>query len=251
MNEELTARQKEAIFEKGYIKVPGLVSQKRINVALRAINYSIGKGLDPKDVERFRASSFCPELQGTPPIADLLYETGLLKLAESATERGKLKIAGSGQIALRFPVMEYPGDPHPHLDGMYRPNNTVRKGTIFSFTLLAGVFLSDVPNRFWGNFTVWPGTHRSFEKYFKQHGASSLLKGMPKIQMPEPEQILARAGDVILCHYQLAHTVVINVSPYIRYAVFFRLMHQEHEKNRTEVFTNIWLEWMGIRERNN
>src|SRR5262245_9973040 len=158
----LTKKQKEEIFENGYTVLPGAARQKLINVALRAINHSISKGIDPKNVEKFRATSYCPELIGHPVITDLLYDTGLLEAAESATERGKLGLAGGGQIALRFPAMEYPGDPHPHIDGMYRPKNRVQKGTIFSFTALAGVFLSDTPNEYWGNFTVWPKTHRLF-----------------------------------------------------------------------------------------
>jgi hypothetical protein len=53
---------------------------------------------------------------------------------------------------------------------------------------------------------------------------------------------------VILCHYQLAHTVAVNVSPYVRYAVFFRLRHVNHDKNNPKVFTDMWMEWPGMKE---
>jgi hypothetical protein len=242
----LTKKQKEEIFENGYVVLPGVARQKLINVALRAINHSISKGIDPKQVEKFRATSYCPELIGHHVITDLLYDTGLFDAAESATEKGKLGLIGGGQIALRFPAMEYPGQPHPHIDGMYRPKNQVRKGSIFSFTALAGVFLSDTPNEYWGNFTVWPKTHRLFADYFAKHGPKSLLKGLPKVKMPAPVQIVGKAGDAILCHYQLAHTAVLNVSPYIRYAVFFRLRHSDHDAHGESVFTDIWQDWKGI-----
>ncbi len=244
---ELTPQQKLEFVKNGYVKIPGVVSQKRINVALRAINHSIGRGIDPKQVSTFRADSYCPELRGKAPITDLLFATPLWQIAESLTGKGTLRVDGGGQIAVRFPVMQEPGELHPHIDGMYTPGNKVAKGTIFSFTMLAGVFLSDIPNRFWGNFTVWPGTHLSFEKYFRQHGVESLRKGLlPKIRMPQPVQILARAGDVILAHYQTAHTVVVNVSPYIRYAVFFRLTCKDHRSRR--FFTDLWLEWPGLKD---
>lgn len=245
---ELTRQQKEEFFKNGFVKIPRVIPERNLNVALRAINHSVGSGMNQRDIPDFRANSFCPELRNRGPITDLLIETPLWKLVESATEPGKIKLSGGGQIALRFPVMEVPGELHPHLDGMYRAGNNVPKGNIQSFTMLAGVYLSDVPNRFWGNFTVWPGTHRTFEKYFQEHGPETLLQGLPKVKMPEPLQLMGRAGDVFLCHYQLAHTVVVNVSPYIRYAVFFRLSHLYHEAHGQKVFTDIWLEWPGIRE---
>lgn len=243
---EITGLQKQTLSKDGYVVLPGLVPEKLTNVALRAINHSIGKGLDPKDVPTFRASSYCPELRNSPPIIDLLHKTPLWKIAESLVGKGKLRLAGPPQISLRFPAMETPGELHPHLDGMYSPNNRVRKGTIQSFTMLAGVFLSNIPNNFWGNFCVWPGTHRLFAEYFQANGTESLLNGLPPIEMPEPEQILAQTGDGLICHYQLAHTVVLNVSPYVRYAIFFRLAHKDHESRQKDALTNPWLEWPGI-----
>lgn len=246
---ELTRQQKMEFIRNGYIKIPGVVSQQKINVALRTINHSVSRGIDPEMVPSFRAGSYCPELRGKPAITDLLFETPLLKLAESLTQKDTLSLQGGGQIALRFPVMEKPGELHPHIDGMYSIQNRVRKGTIFTFTMLAGVLLSDVPNRFWGNFTAWPGTHRSFGDFFREHDTDCLHRGMlPKVKMPEPVQVLAKAGDAILAHYLTAHTVVVNVSPYIRYAVFFRLSDRNHRFHRSRVFSDIWLEWPGVKD---
>ena len=135
---------------------------------------------------------------------------------------------------------------HPHIDGMYSANNKIAKGSIFSFTALVGIFLSDVPNEYWGNFTGWPGTHRTIAEYLRENGTGVLKKGLPPVKLPEPHQVLAKAGDMILSHYLTAHTVVVNVSPYIRYAVFFRIRHVDHSKNGEKVFTDLWHEWPGI-----
>ena len=246
---ELAEQQKLDFIKNGYVKIPGVVSQQKINVALRAINHSIGLGMDSEMVPSFRADSYCPELRNKPAITDLLFETPLIKVAESLTRKDSLRLQGGGQIALRFPVMEKPGELHPHIDGMYSTRNQVRMGTIFTFTMLAGVFLSDVPNRFWGNFTAWPGTHRSFGNYFREHDTDCLHRGLlPKVKMPEPVQVLAKGGDAILAHYLTAHTVVVNVSPYIRYAVFFRLSDMNHSLHRNRVFSDIWLEWPGVKD---
>jgi hypothetical protein len=149
---------------------------------------------------------------------------------------------------LRFPVAGQPRDPHPHIDGMHSPNNGVPRGTIANFTALVGVFLSDVAGPYAGNFTVWRGTHRQYESYFREHGPDALLHGMPDVELPEPEQLTARAGDAVLCHYQLGHGIAGNASPDIRYAVYLRLSHVDHDSMRWECMTDIWREWEGMQD---
>lgn len=246
---QLSHAQKHEILEKGYVKVPGVVPRVMVDAALRAINHSVGQGMNVEDMTRFRSRSYCPELQSNPVIVDLVNKTPAFELAESVIGQGMLKPVGGGQIALRFPGMQDPpGRPGGHLDGMYSPHNGVPKGTIQNFTMLLGVMLSDLPNPYSGNLSVWPGTHHIYEKYFQEHGPEALLNGMPPVDLPEPEQMLGNAGDVILCHYQIAHGVAPNVSPHTRYAIYFRLRHVEHDSQRFECMTNIWLEWPGIRE---
>jgi hypothetical protein len=246
---ELTHAQKLEILRKGYVKIPGVVPPVMVRRALQAINHSVGEGMNKDEMPILRAQSYCPEITGTPVIADLINATPAWSLAESAIGKGKIKPVGGGQIGLRFPsLQDPPRKPSPHLDGMYSPTNGVRPGTIQNFTMLVAVFLSDVPEPYSGNFTVWPGTHRLYETYFREHGPESLLEGMPKVALPEPEQITARAGDVVLCHYQIAHCAGPNVSPHVRYGIFFRLSHVDHSEQKLEVMKNIWLEWDGMRD---
>jgi hypothetical protein len=46
----------------------------------------------------------------------------------------------------------------------------------------------------------------------------------------------------------LAHGIAPNVSPHIRYAIFFRLSHEEHRADWKAPMTDLWLHWPGIRE---
>lgn len=246
---DLSDEQKGELYDRGFIRLPDIVPRETVDSALRAINASLGeKGMHPDDLPVLRARSYCPELTGTPPITDLLYRSPLWSLAESAIGAGSIRQVTGGQIALRFPRLDEPGPPGAHLDGMYTPTNGVPAGTIANFTALIGVFLSDIPHDWMGNFTVWPGTPRRYEQYFRQHGPQSLLHGMPPIQMPAPHQITGRAGDAVLCHYQLAHGIAGNTSAHIRYAVFFRLFHVDHENLHWECMTDIWREWAGMQE---
>lgn len=245
---ELNNRQKRQIYERGFVTVPGVVPRIMVQDALRAINHSVGQGMNVDEMTKFRAQSYCPELQTSSRIADLLNRTPAWSLAESVIGPGKIKPVSAGQIALRFPALGEPGEARPHLDGMYSPTNGVKEGTIGNFTMLVGILLSDVPTAQMGNLTVWPGTHALYQDYFREHGPQSLLKGLPPVAMPEPEAIIGSAGDIVLTHYQVAHGVGPNISPFIRYAVFFRLSHLDHESLHWDCMTDIWREWEGMRE---
>jgi len=244
----LTTNQKREFYERGIVKLPGIVPQELVGQARRAINAYIGAyGIDPAELTRYRAQSYCPGLGAEPPITDLYNATPIRDVAEEMIGAGKIRPVTGGQIALRFPSLEEaPQAPRPHLDGMYSPTNGVKEGTIANFTALVGVFLSAVPEPYAGNFSYWPGSHRLYEAYFREHGPQSLLQGLPPVDIGEPEQFTGAAGDAALVHYGLAHGIAGNVSPNIRYAIFFRLSHVDHAQYQWECMTNLWVEWSGM-----
>lgn len=114
---------------------------------------------------------------------------------------------------------------------------------VLNFTALIGVHLSPTRQEFAGNFTVWPGSHHVLERYFREHGVETLRSGMPKIPLGTPLQLMTEPGDVVLCHYQLAHTAAVNVSERDRYAVYFRLWFKDIDEGRWELMTDIWNGW--------
>jgi hypothetical protein len=244
---ELSETQRRELYQTGLVRLPQTVPRNLVEAALHAINASLGdRGIDQAMLPLLRARSYCPELVGTPPITDLYNSSPLPALVESLVGPGSLRPITSGQIALRFPSNTPPLRVEPHIDGMHSPNNGVPRGTIASFTALVGVFLSDVPHEDMGNFTVWPGSHHVLERYFRDYGPQSLLDGFPPADIGHPKQVTAQAGDAVLCHYQLAHGIAGNSSPFIRYGIFFRLSHIEHEGRKWECMTDIWREWRGI-----
>jgi hypothetical protein len=243
----LTPAQQTALVREGYVCVPAVVPATRVAAALKAINHSIGRGMPPEQMAVFRSRSFCPELQRAPVVLDLFHETAAHAMAESLL--GRVEKVRSGQIALAFPQVEAPAPPYPHLDGLHTPTNGVPAGEVRSFTLLVGVLLSDVAGAGAGNLTVWPGSHRLYEGYFRDHGPRSLLEGMPPVPLPAPVEVTGGAGDVVLCHYQLAHAVGANTSPHVRYAAYFRVKSRGHDGRRWECLTDLWKEWPGVSER--
>ena len=246
----LSAEQAEFLRHNGYVVLPSAVSPQLVGQARRAINAAMGQGIPPDELRIWNSQTFFPTLSRTEPISDLFNESDVLPTLRGLMGEDKVSRAGGGQIALRFPrdLGAQSGPPHPHVDGMHSPNNGVPKGTLGSFTALAGVFLSEVASDGAGNFCVWPGTHRLFAEYFREHGAKSLLEEnrLPPIDMPAPVQIQARPGDAVIAHYLLAHGVAANVSSDVRYAIFFRVSVPEHKEQRVEVLTDIWREWPGL-----
>ncbi|MBA3846131.1 MAG: hypothetical protein H0X45_05745 [Planctomycetes bacterium] len=238
--------QRQSLRAQGFLHLPGVVAPELVRRALRTINNDLSRGIDPARLPIFQAQSFCPDVTATPAITDLMERSGARTLIESAT--GALKPVGSGQIALRWPRLEdAKGVGKAHIDGTYSPTNGVPAGKILNFTALACVLLSDLPDEFAGNFTLWPGSHLVHERHFREHGPEALLNE-PKLDLGVARQITGKAGDVILAHYLLGHTVASNCSPHIRYAVFFRLESTAfNDGNRLGSITDAWRDWAGMR----
>src|ERR1700694_2658982 len=181
-------------------------------------------------------------------MTDLVNASQVWRVAESAIGPDQVSPLTGGQIALRFPGTEPLRPPHPHIDGMYTPTNGVPKGTISNFTALVGVVLSEIPHADMGNLIVWPGSHLLYEQYFRERGPQALLEGMPEVPLSESVQLTGEPGDAVLCHYQLGHGITGNSSPNIRYAIYFRLKHVDHDAIHWECMTDIWREWEGMRD---
>jgi ectoine hydroxylase-related dioxygenase (phytanoyl-CoA dioxygenase family) len=249
----LTSQQKTDLIENGFLHLPGAVPTELVENAVQTINHRLGQGFPPEVLSTWKAQSYFPELQTEKVMTDVFNRSAVIPVLRELLGEGNVQEKQKVQLALRFP---YPvgtkgGTPHPHIDGIYTPNNGVPQGTLGSFTALVGIFLTDVTRDFAGNLSVWPGSHRKMEKYFREHGIKDLLQEghTPEIDYGPPLQIHAKAGDAIIAHYQLMHGVTMNVSPFPRYATFFRIKHPLHETNRLECLTNLWLEWPGVRDQ--
>jgi len=247
----LSHNHTQQLFERGYTVVPGVIPSLVLRDVLRRINHSLGsKGMNEEDLPYLRARSYCRELQETPEITDLFNHSPLYGLLESAIGAGCVQHNGSGQIALRFPGMkDPPAPPKPHIDGVPTEHNGGTPGQLGSFTALAVILLSDLPEPFMGNFTVWSGTHRSGEAWFREHGPEKLFEvGIPGGDLPEPVQITGKAGDVCISHFQLLHSAAPNASPHVRYAAIFRVKRVNHDTDfHPACYTDIWREWDGMR----
>ncbi len=250
----LSDAEKRRFVKEGFLHVPSAVSPRLIRHARRAINHSLGAGVDKRDVERLNAQSFCEELVEDPRLLRLATNPGVWSHVRSLLGDRRAERPRECQIALRFPQPEGTSRrlDHPHLDGYHTPwNGLPDDGVVYAHTLLLGVMLSDVEEPLSGNFTVWPGTHLKLEQHFRQHGVQSLERGnvtTSRIRLPRPVPITGKAGDIVLAHYQLAHAASPNLSGDIRYMCFFRLSVRGLANHRVESMLDIWRDWPALQE---
>jgi hypothetical protein len=238
----LDRKQLSEFAERGFVLIPQAIPQELVVAASGAIDELIGAGPPGPEVRGphnyFRASAQATELRA------LLTESPAFALAEGLTGPGTLEVPWQVQVALNIPPFPHrPG--LPHIDGAPAETDG-RPGT---FTLLAGVLMSDQLDQDSGNLWVWPGTHLTHAEYFREHGPDAFLAagGYPPIRLPEPEQLEGKAGDLLLAHYLLGHNIGGNTSAATRRAVYFRVKRFGHDPRWREFLQDPWLDYDAVR----
>jgi hypothetical protein len=169
---------------------------------------------------------------------------GILHLARDLTGNDGVGLAfEQTQVALNIPPFDHrPG--RPHIDG-YQPGQSVPD----TFTLLASLLLNDQLSDNGGNLWVWPGTHRTHAAFFAKHGPEGFAEaaGYPDVELPAPEQIRGRAGDLLLAHYLLGHNIGGNYeSDRTRRALYWRLRAPGHVDRWAECLADPWAEYPRV-----
>jgi hypothetical protein len=227
----------------GYAHFRRLVPGPLVQTALTAIEKDLFENFDPSRQVEYDNQSYCPDLRGTPPITDLLEASPARDILDELFGAGNVEWDG-GQIAIRR-AHNYPQQiaPTPHLDGFASGLNGLEGGKIYSLTAIMGVFLTPVTQPFAGNYTVWPGSHTTYERYFSDRGERAMSEPMPTLEIGQPAQLVCEVGDVVLAQYQLAHAAAVNTADIDRIAIYFRIWLRGIEQRRWHYLTNIWDGW--------
>lgn len=227
----------------GYAHFQRLVPEPLVRPALTAIEGDLLESYDPLRQLEYDNRSYCPDLLGTPPIMNLLEASPARSLLDEVFGAGNVEW-DRGQIAIRRAHNHpEPAAPQPHIDGFASGLNGLDGGKIYSLTALVGVFLTPVTRPFAGNYTVWPGSHHVYERYFRERGERAMREPMPTPEIGQPVQLMCEVGDVVLVHYQLAHTAAVNTVDIDRVAIYFRIWLRGLEQRRWHYLTNIWDGW--------
>lgn len=234
---------KRSLTTLGYAHLPRLVPLELVASARAAIEENLRAHFDVNREDEYSSRSYCPELLGTRPIMDLLERSPARELVEAALGLDAV-VYDRGQIAIRRAHnFDREAPPEPHLDGFSDGANGLTQGRIHSHTATIGVFLTTTPRAFAGNLTVWPGTHEQYERYFRERGRRALHEAQPHVEWGTPLQLICEAGDVVLLHYELAHSAAVNTSDIDRIAVYFRLHFRDIAEQRWEYLASLWRGW--------
>ncbi|GAA1775158.1 hypothetical protein [Luedemannella helvata] len=176
------------------------------------------------------------DAKNQPLLMGMLTQTLAWRYAQQLVAPAELQARPQVQVALTFPPHDHrPG--RGHIDGITPPEDDGRPGT---FTMLAGIVLSDQTRDDMGNLVVWPGTHLRTADYLREHGADAILStgGYPPVEYGDPVQVHAAPGDLILASYLLSHNISANTSPVIRRTLCYRLHVRDHRHNWRRAVTD-------------
>ncbi|OQS02316.1 hypothetical protein THRCLA_05303 [Thraustotheca clavata] len=233
----LSKIQIDTFMREGYLVIPGAVPLPLVNNALRQINHELGKPGMMIEGGVEGSAKLAGNTSNSAAIRDLYFASPVHSYVESLV--GAVVPPQGAQIALRFPEIgpDYqPKGNEWHTDGM-------RQGKWNPFSLLVGIALSDVQQPQSGNLIVFPKSHQTLHGMLQEGG---ILAGctttcisvdtvwgdgnLPDLGTPIP--LLCSKGDLVLAHPKTAHRGGPNFSPNIRYQIYFRIKHMEHEARK-------------------
>lgn len=184
-----------------------------------------------------------------PGCAALFRATPARALAESLVAPLPIDI-GLDHVQVAITVPPWPHHPGaPHIDGFGHDPEQVA-----SFTMLAGVPLTDQRSTSCGNLWVWPGSHLVHQDLFRERGPLALqptfghstLLPDPPVLGPPVELQLGR-GDLLLSHYLLGHNKGGNTTDTVRRTIYFRLRTEDHETRWRDTLLDAWTEYAPVR----
>jgi hypothetical protein len=241
----LTDEQMNEFAERGFVLVPQVVPGDVLAQAAQRIDEVVTA--DPPAADKRGSHFYFLAAKDEPSLMAPLTATPAFGIAGELAGAGTLEIPWQAQVALNIPPYSHrPGI--PHIDAANpEPTGGPVRGT---FTLLAGVLMTDQLTENSGNLWVWPGTHLAHAAYFRSNHGTQLFCAYPPIDLPEPEQVKGRAGDLLLAHYLLGHNIGGNYeSGQTRRALYYRISAASHASHRNEFLQDPWLDYEPIRSR--
>jgi hypothetical protein len=203
-------RARATFREQGYVVIPDVLDDAQLDAG-RALVADL-LAAEPPAAGHVGPYFLWPRFTGDGHLLlDFYRATGIEVLAGDLL-RADLDVAEPdfAQVATTIPPWPHrPGG--PHVDGLTPLALDGRPGT---FSMLAGVWLSDQQQLDQGNLYVWPGTHLKFGGYLAERGADAITRveemnpgPYPPVELGDPVQATGTAGSVLFAHYLLAHNI--------------------------------------------
>lgn len=239
----ITDEMRAEFSRQGFVVVPNVLTSRQLADAHETVAALLER--EPAPADHAGPYSLWPRFgPHGHPLLDFYRQTGIAELASPLLHPGlNAQDPDFAQVATTIPPWPHrPGG--PHVDGLTPGKPDGRPGT---FSMLAGVWLTDhsVPNR--GNLWIWPGTHLRFRQYLIERGAEALKRvdemapgPYPRIELGEPVQATGPAGSVLFAHYLLAHNIGYDgpACDPRRETIYYRLCADGHRQRWQQAVAN-------------
>lgn len=232
--------------EEGFVVIPGVLSDDQIADAVGEVDDIIAAA-PPEDSQYGYRFHWLDDPANHPALIGALEKSSALDIIAGMVAPYDLEPVTQIQVSTTPP----PWDHRPvrgHLDGLTPPEDDGRPGT---FSLLAGLFLTDQSAEDMGNLWVWPKSHLANAEHFT-HGKSDAeiaLQPYPPVDLLEPpKQVTGQAGDLLLANYLLSHNMGGNTSDSTRKVLYFRIKTAAHRNHWHNCIRDPLFEFAPVRK---
>ena len=251
-NKSLLKRRRKFI-ENGYFVQRAAVEPHLVQSIQSAITEHLPE--NASSTTKSVTNSFAPSLLKSTLITSLLHQVDVAATVDDiigiqnicGIPRAQIAVVSrsSSSSSSRSSVRPAAATLKWHVDGMNRY-------ALGRFSLLLGIVITDCSLSGSGGLVVWPSSHRQVANYFRRRSSASSSSSNEDVQTfcdqpptldSTPVELLARPGDLIVCHYSLAHSKSLNVNmnaPYHRQIVYFRLRHVANDPHSLSNLYDGW-----------
>jgi hypothetical protein len=233
----------------GYVVVPGVVPEPLLAGADTEIDGLIREVAPHEGDGGPGQNAWFPPRSRLPRCEEVLRRSPALDIAGELVAPNQLDHAFDHiQVATTIPPWAHvPGGPHidGHAPGFDPPA---------SFTMLAGVLLTDQRDPASGNLWVWPGSHLDHQRLFHERGTKELYQTGGHSTLLEPPAVLrpqvpitGQRGDLVLAHFLLGHNKGGNTGSFDRRTIYYRLAVPGHPDRWEHTFLDAWTEYPPVR----
>lgn len=232
----------------GYFLVPDVVPEDLLAAADAEIDDFLVSDEAP-DADEPGRHGWAPSAARLPRCDDVLRRSRALSIAGELVAPLTLDHRFDHiQVATTVPPYSHiPGG--PHID-----NHGPTDEPPDSFTLLAGVLLTDQTRPQTGNLWVWPGSHHLHSRLFHERGTRALQPAYGHVQWLDPPvepgasvEVHGRRGDLLLLHFLLGHNGGGNTADHVRRTIYYRLATPGHPERWVVCFIDPWTEYEPVR----
>jgi hypothetical protein len=241
---QLTPAELRGFIQQGVVIRRRAVSRQLLDAAAEQIRRVRDHGEEAGQLAVLTQTTFAPALRSDPTLLALYYDSPLHALASSLVSPDLLQPVTTVQVQIRLPGTTQPRK-EMHLDGVACPHLDVQE--LRTFTLLAGVLLTEVVDIDGGALRYLPGAHVEMAEWFRSGWQLGDSDQVPlSLSERKGRAFLGDPGDAILMHHLVPHAVGWNLGSTERVMVYFRLKHEKHQNHLLAALRDPWLEFPGL-----